>query len=492
MFDYSRQSNTHKKLMNKYFNLFAEKILFGKYGSSNEYLHEIINDKWQYIDYNEIINFTVILSKMKYYSIDVSQYEKLFSEKFNQEQYIIKLLDFTKKRYLSNNTSVVQDINEDTEKSSVSINYELRFIIGVMKSNGFSFFEKYYSDMLTRHKELEIGVLKRELRMVNNFINILVQQDQTSVNRYVNDMLIRARNYLLDLEESYYNNTIYKKIKISCESDKYKSVDLSIYNRELSNFRTVKYNYSAGKENIFASSHNLGSESTDDNLVISTTNISPSLQSYLDMYVAYYKVRYPDRLIEYDLINSTIIVKMNFLEETYLIHMALLQYIVLDIIMENSLGVSVQFISDKLQIPLNKLSDTFNSLLKIRIVKRTSGDTNPNEIKFLLNTDFTHENKKISISGLIKPSSVNTEVKKEFLHDRDMIVLANLINYAKKNTYFTRDTIGEQLSYKIPFKLSDEHIEKAIEKALKDEYIKSQEIPTGSGQTDVIFQYLDA
>jgi hypothetical protein len=72
-----------------------------------------------------------------------------------------------------------------------------------------------------------------------------------------------------------------------------------------------------------------------------------------------------------------------------------------------------------------------------------------------------------------------------------MIVLFNLIYYAKKNMYFTRDTIMEQLSYKIPFKLTEEQINNAIDKALADDYIKIQEIPNTNGTIDIMYQYND-
>ena len=61
----------------------------------------------------------------------------------------------------------------------------------------------------------------------------------------------------------------------------------------------------------------------------------------------------------------------------------------------------------------------------------------------------------------------------------------------KKNTYFTRDTIMEQLSYKIPFKLTEEYINKAIDKALTDDYIKIQEVHNTNGIVDILYQYND-
>jgi hypothetical protein len=130
--------------------------------------------------------------------------------------------------------------------------------------------------------------------------------------------------------------------------------------------------------------------------------------------------------------------------------------------------------------------------LKIRIVKRSSGTSDKSIIKFILNNNFSFEKNKLSISGLVKKD--NSEVKptqREFLHDRNMIVLCNLIYHAKKNTYFSRDTIMEQLSYKIPFKITEEQLNKAIDKALTDDYIKLQEINNSNGSIDILYQYND-
>lgn len=498
MFDYSNYDfkfgNTFNKLSDEYFKMFSEKILFGKYGNENLNLYEMISNKWQQIDFLTMVKFTNLLSKMKFYKIDVSKYEQVLSEKFNQEENIVKLLNFTIKRYLTYETAHILDVNDE----EIISKYELEFIIGCMKSSGFSYFEKYYLDMLVRHKNLltsSIGLISKDIKLINNFINILVRQESNNVNRYVNDILIRARNYLYDLEESFYNNTIFKKIKICAESEKYKTIDLTNYSRDKCNFQILKYNYNLEKENILASTDSLSLTTTDlgdeENFVIQTNELADSLRTYLDMYDAFYRVRYPDRIIEYDLNKSSTIVKMIFSGETYFIHMALIQYLILEKIYSSSSGITVQSIQESVGIPLNKLSETFNSLLKIKIVKRTPNDTNPSEIKFLLNKDFTFESKKISIVELIKQEKIIQEVKREFMHDRNMIVLANLVNYAKKNTFFTRDTIEEQLGYKIPFKLSAEYIDVAIERALKDEYIKKREIAIDSSSSDIIYEYYD-
>jgi hypothetical protein len=518
MIDYTNEKNeksdisTYKTLMNMYFKLFGDKILSTQFGKSNNYLFEQINDNWSSINFENLLNFSDVLSKLKYYKADTSKYDLLFNTKFDSVENIQKILDFINKNYLSSKptTSTISDINETQKQEwkNDDLKYNFRFIIDNLKSNGFLLFEQYYKNIQSRYEQISIEMLNRDLKLTNHFMSIISQNEQTNVNRYVNDMLIRTRNYLFDLQESYHNNQTYQKIKIRAESDKYKNEDISKYNRELTNFKILKYNYCTNSENILARAHTLDtpimlntngkfSEATDsdapaNNLVIDYKNISKNLAGYFDMYRSYYKTRYPDREVEYDLINSTIIVKMKFDEKPYYIHMALIQYIVLDKIMEKPEGANVQDISESIKIPLSKLNETFNSLLKIKIAKRTSGTINTTNIKFILNKDFTFEKNKLSICGLVKKEiSEAKPTQREFLHDRDMIVLCNLVHYAKKNTYFSKDTIMEELRYKIPFRLTEDIINKAIEKAVKDDYVKLHQVPNANGVSDVLYQYSD-
>lgn len=513
MIDYATEKindeSTFKVLMDIYFKLFGDKILYGQFGKANNYLFEQIDDSWTQINLSNLLNFTDILSKLKYHKADTLKYDLVFKTKFDDVSNINKLLDFINKNIIlpKDKTSLpvsgIYDINEiqTPECKNDDLKYNFRFIIDNLKSNGFLLFEQYYKNMQSRYEQVNIDMVNRDLKLVRHFMTIISQYEQSNVNRYVNDMLIRMRNYLFDLQESYYNNQTYQKIKIRAESDKYKDCDMNCYNRELTNFKMLKYNYCTNSDNILARAHNLESFESDansemnvqnKNLIIDYKNISKNLAGYLDIYRSYYKTRYPDREIEYDLFDSTIIVKMKFNDTAYYIHMALIQYIILDKIMENPDGLTAQSISELLTIPASKLNETFNSLLKIRIVKRTSGTSDISSVKFILNKDFTFEKNKLSISGLVKKEILDTKpTQREFLHDRSMIVLCNLIYHVKKNTYFTRDTILEQLSYKIPFKLTEEQVTKAIDKALADDYIKIQEIPNTNGTIDIMYQYND-
>lgn len=492
MLDYTNEKNTEngtfKILMNTYFKLFGEKILLSKYGKTNKYLYEQINENWSKINLDNLFNFANVLSQLKYNKIDTLEFEKIFQTKFDDIENINKIIDYVKKNYIQQKEKEekVSDINETSQEipKNDELKYKFRFILENIKSNGFTLFEQYYKDVKTRYETINIDMLNRDIKLVTHFIQIISSFEKSNVNRYVNDMLINIRNYLFDLEETHYNNETYRKIKIRAESEKYKNLDITKFNRELTTFQTFKYNY-YNNENILGFTHNLNTIETEKN-TINYNTANKNLVAYLDIYRSFYKTRYPDREIEYDFIDSTIIVKIKFDSGTYYIHMALLQYIVLDLIMKNE-EISANKISESFGLSLAKLNDTFNSLLKIKII----GRTNSSDITFAFNKDFMFDKNKLSIAGLVKKISETKEKQREFIHDRNMIVFCNLVHYAKKNTYFSRDTIMEQLSYCIPFKLNDEYINKAIEKALEDEYIKLQEIPNPNGISDVIYQYSD-
>lgn len=477
----------------KYINMIYNYIYMGKYGKTQIKLIDLINEKWLYINIETIIKFFDSFDKFN--KIDISEYILLMQNKFDDIEFIKKMLNYINENFVSmklhetkkENTvyTLIQDINEEIDeiKKTKQKIFDLNtftFILVNLKSNGFLFYEQYFKNIKSKYYEVDIDILNNEIKLAMHFISVVNKMKDTNVNRYVNDMLINIRNYLFDLQESYYNNAIYQKIKINQESEKYKDVDITKFNRDLTNFLILKYIH-YNEENILIHMHKLDNTDINKN-ILNNKSINEKLIGYLDIYRSFFKTRYPDREIEYDLIDSTMIVKMTF-AKIYYIHMSLIQYIILDIIMKNE-NITIQEIFELLGIQLSKLNDTFNSLLKIKIIKRTS------DFKFSLNKDFQFTQHKLSISGLVKKDNDTQKIKeKDFAHDRNMIVYCNLIYYAKKNTYFSRDTVMEELKFKIPFKLNDEYIDKAIEKALTDDYIVKKEIANINGANDVIYQY---
>lgn len=79
--------------------------------------------------------------------------------------------------------------------------------------------------------------------------------------------------------------------------------------------------------------------------------------------------------------------------------MSIMQFILLDIINKNKNGIDVFNIASTINIKLKLLESTFNSLLKMRLIKRTA------DYVFYPNNDFSYPDKKISIFNLVNTNT---------------------------------------------------------------------------------------
>ena len=149
--------------------------------------------------------------------------------------------------------------------------------------------------------------------------------------------------------------------------------------------------------------------------------------------------------------------------------MSIMQFILLDIINKNKNGIDVFNIASTINIKLKLLESTFNSLLKIRLIKRNT------DYVFYPNNDFSYPDKKISIFNLVNTNtSTNIDSEKlerQFVHDKNLILQCNVINFAKKNREFTLDTLTKHLAKVIPFIVDESTLAKCLEKCVNDNYL---------------------
>lgn len=436
---------------NEYYKLFYNKIICSSYKPTKykdyEILENLINDNWSKINFDYFIEFTKTLNKIIYNGQNIDNYIKLISDKFDSNENIIKLLNYIDKVFFEDfDNNLNENIIDKTSK------YNFRFVLDNLKSNGYLIFEEYYKQLIIKYKKTQnLTLIKKDQSLIKYFIYIISKKDSNSVNRNVNELLLRIRNYIYDFEDCYHNNIGYQKIMVKQESDKYKSIDLSSFNRSNATFNIFKYsNFNTNKVVEF--------------------NMNQKIEPYFDIYKKFYNSRFPDRDIEFDPFQSTLIVKMNFLEKDYYIHMALIQYIVLDIIFKCDDFINSIDISYKSGINIEYLQETINSLLQIKIIKHNNAKS-IEELKFSINNNFCHDNNKISISSLIIKEDLSNVIKEEFMHDRNTIILSNFYDYIKKNKIFTKDELVIELGYKIPFKISQQHIENVIEILINKEHI---------------------
>lgn len=469
---------------NQYYFMIYENILCNNYkpvGITDKVnLIKLIDNLWKNIKFDNLIKFIKTLNKISYKGQDVSKYFEMIINKFDNTENILKLLEYINKNFINDddinnlNNEFISDITNYENTNEIS-KYNFRFIVEHLKSNGYLLFEEHNKQLKNKYKKVQsFETIKKDKELVNYFIYLISLKDSNSVNRKVNEILIKMRNYLCDLLDNNKNQIGYQKITVNQDSEKYKNVDLTSYDRTNAIFNIFKY--SNAKVNP-----------------VSNFNLNSDIEPYFDIYSSYYNSRYPDRQLEYDPFQSTIVIKVSFLEKKYLIHMALIQYIILDLLFKIEEGINIIIISKLSKIPIQHLQETINSLLQIKLIKRTNSKS-IEDLKFFINYNFSHENNKISISSLILKEKEETDIKKEYLHDRNTIVLSNLYDYMKKTKTFTKTILETELQYKIPFKITNEQIEMCIKTLLDKEHIVSIQMMNpynSNGYADIIYKYIE-
>lgn len=493
MMDYGQKhslNNHYVYFRYEYFKYFNFRIINGKYNINKKdglkILEELINDNWSNINFENLINFTSTINRMKFFNQNIDVFKNIFENKFNSKDNIDKLIVYLTQNFIEDTETNQSDhqINNDfsdeydnenynefeneNELESRNKKFNFRFIIDNLKSNGYGLFEEYQIQVFNRYKHsIVYEQLKKDISLIHYFMKIICQKEATNVNRCVNEMLIRIRDYLFDIEDSYNSNQDYQKIRIDLQSEKYKTLDLKTLRRDKHNFIMLKY--------LFGDP------------IIKNYKINKSIEPYFDIYRAFYSNRYPDREISFDIIKSSITGEIEYTDTKYYIHMATIQYIVLEAIMNSQSGLTINEISTQTNIPIISLKETINSLLKIKLVGKTNGKS-IESIKIIENPNFSYEKTKISIYSLVQNDKLttNTEKPREFLHDRNIIVYSNLIDYVKKNKYFYQDTIEESIKYRIPFTITNEQLEYSINQAIKDTIVNKIQVDTNE---QILYQY---
>jgi hypothetical protein len=469
--DYNNNCKNYKYYKNKYYTYFYETINNLEFNIENEKyrLYEIFDKLWNKINFKNIIEFTNLLNKFNYFGNNILKFQNLIINKFDDNENITKLIN-----YIVDNFVLDEIINDDNFNNE-DIKFNFRFIVDNLKSNGYILFEKYNILLKKRYiDKINIDDVKKDIKIVKYFIYIVRNKDSNSVNKTVNDILIRMRDYLIDIEDSYLNNNSLKLIeKNNLILNNNRNIDLKKLQKNIYQFKILKYN------------------NVEDEL-IENFKLSTDIEPYFNIYNSYYNTKYEDREIEYDIINTTLVVQMKF-SETYQIHMALIQYLILDILYKKNNNVSLIDISKETNISLSskKLEDAINSLLKVKLIKKLSN----NELIILsINNEFYMNDRKISISSLIiKDKSIcDRENIKEFLHDRKTIVYCNIIDYIKKNTILYEDTVINIIQYKIPFKINPVMITIALEEAVSNKYILKLEIENNTTKgSQIVYKYIE-
>ena len=108
MMDYRlKEKNQYKYFRNEYFRYFNTKIINGKYKINNtnetKILSELILENWSNITFDNLLNFTSVLNRMKYYEQNIDAFKIIYQEKFNCKDNIKKLATYITKIFVEEN-----------------------------------------------------------------------------------------------------------------------------------------------------------------------------------------------------------------------------------------------------------------------------------------------------------------------------------------------------------------------------------------------------
>ena len=446
-------SNNEKNYF-KYKKLYLEIMYKNIFEGENNNLLLLLDKHWVNLKLQNLIGFSYLLMKLNDNDVDIDKYNSFISIKLNDIETLKKFINIIRKMY-------------DFDKNNKLFHLKINYIVNNLMTDGLLLFQEFEKDVIDYYSQNRINYtltneyeynkmhqsnLKRcdtDIGIIKMFINIIYNKDKTASSRNINEILLRIKSFLTDIKNNYLDNDAYTKINIVAKSNKYTNLDVKTINRQKCIFKMLKYNICTDN-------------SATDNCVF-----PDEIQMYIDIYKSYFHSRYPDRVLSFNLFGSPMVIKFKINGEIYHIHMSIMQFILLDIINKNKNGIDVFNIASTINIKLKLLESTFNSLLKMRLIKRNT------DYVFYPNNDFNYPDKKISIFNLV---NTNTHIDREklerqFVHDKNLILQCNVINFAKKNREFTLDTLTKHLSKVIPFIVDESTLTKCLEKCVNDNYL---------------------
>lgn len=428
----------------KYRKMYLEIMYKNIFENENKNLLILLDKHWDNLKFQNLINFTTILITLNDNNVDIDRFNSYISSKLNVPDTLKKVIIIFREMYDI-------DKNSKTLYDSRIFYLKMKYIINNLMTDGLLLFQEFEKDIInyTTKNQLNLKKCEIDIGLITMFINIIQNKDKTASSRNVNEILLRIKSILTDIKNNCLDNDAYTKINIAVQSNKYKDLDVKTIDRKKCIFKILKYSVCTDN-------------SATDNCVFSN-----EIQIYIDIYKSYFNSRYPDRVLSFNLFSSPIIIKFKINGEIYHIHLSIMQFILLDIINKNKNGIDVFKIASMINVKLKHLESVFNSLLKIRLIKRT------NDYVFYPNNDFNYTDKKISIFNLVNTNVNidNDKVERQFVHDKNLILQCNVVNFAKKNREFTLDTLNKHLSKVIPFTVDDTTLTKCLEKCINDNYL---------------------
>ena len=240
---------------------------------------------------------------------------------------------------------------------------------------------------------------------------------------------------------------IFRQIKVDKATPRFAAYDINKLKRENCNFlitRQYAWDYKTSEQ----------------------YNLPDEIAIYLAIFEAYFKAKETSRhkklSLLHDISIGTLKLKLANREE-YSIQMTLPQMSILLTIANANNTISARDISNQLNIPLNKLSPVFNSLLDADLIIRGKGPRNDPNIIFSINWEKSYPSKKFTLVPSVKQFQDSQN------HDQNInitVLRVKLLMIMMNNKKLLFDDIKSNLekimNINLNNKLLDEELNRAI------------------------------
>lgn len=381
--------NTYLNTIKTY--MFYKNVINVTYTDQNIYMYEVLRKSIENSDMTDQNTVTTIKQLFKMYSFynkfsqtPVKNKDTLFNDKIDKlflsslgsNQEFVKTIAY----YLHNSIKELKNTNNTDNKTSVT---NLSNLINLISENFTEreMFNMYYEKLLEMRLISNEYIAEAEFDLINNF-------SRPKDNKIIQNMIHKIE----DIQKSLADETIlHTKINLTVtpeSSKKYPGVNLEKLNLKSllpKVFRNYAWSYSRSDEN--------------DCLTV-PFDVSP----HIDVYNQYYKMKYPNRNLEWNFNHGTAVTKVKLGGKYYHLQLNTPQLFLL-LQFNSQEKITALDLASRIGLPMSKLGKILTSFLRIKILCRESGKaSNDPTMLIFLNKDFSHSSDKISLINIMATS----------------------------------------------------------------------------------------
>lgn len=268
-------------------------------------------------------------------------------------------------------------------------------------------------------------------------------------------------NKIEDIQKSISDETIvHTKINLTVTPEsiiKYKGADLEKLNLKTllpKVFRNYAWSYSRSDEN-------------------DCMTVPVDVLPYIDVYNQYYKMKYPNRNLEWNFNYGTAVTKVKLGEKYYHLQLNTPQLFLL-LQFNHQEKITALDLASRIGLPMSKLGKILTSFLKTKILCRESGKA-PNDPTMLIymNHNFNHSTDKISLVNIMNQQKVNdSEIQDRFAIGRENLLQAAVVRQLKQLKTVAKSELFNIVQKNIlPFQINDTMFQSCLLTCVNEGYV---------------------